>query len=281
MGQVEEMGEHLREAEEEVLSVNIQYERKLLEIEQTLSTQHTEQTKIHALLVEQQKQQSEMHTKQNNLLTKFAANSGKEQKQQAAKNTSPNATAAKIHKDDDQTESVPRSNANGDPKTADVIFLHDSLGKKINDTIFKKENLSTAKILTYHIGEVRKNLPKRSTPPRACIIHTLTNDITKGTDSHALTKELDSLVAHIKTVYPKTKIIISNIAPRDTHMDRVKYVNSYMNLYHNTGNVSTRSNSTIRYKDRWEDGIHLEDSGTSILASNLKKATLKALGLQV
>ena len=166
-------------------------------------------------------------------------------------------------------------------KTADVLFFHDSLGKNINDTIFKNERLSTKKILTYHLADVCKKLPRRSSPPRAVIIHTLTNDITKKTNSNILTQELEYLVNTLKETYPTTKIILSNIVSRATNTDKCTYMNLHMNLrYKDDADVSTCSHDTITQKDRWTDGIHLEKSGTGKLASNIKKATLLALGMK-
>ena len=37
---------------------------------------------------------------------------------------------------------------------SDVVFLHDSLGRKINDTLLIKENVKTKKILTYTLKEI-------------------------------------------------------------------------------------------------------------------------------
>ena len=147
----------------------------------------------------------------------------------------------------------------------------------------KKEHLSTAKILTYHLRDVKANLPtNRKSPARAIIVHTLTNDITKGTDLKVLTKELDSLVDTITTTYPTTKLILSNIAPRHTHHDELNYLNGHMNVnYKGLANVSYCKHDKINHKDWWEDGIHMVESGTSKIAGKLKHATLKALGLKV
>ena len=278
-GEIEDLQDHVKEAEEEVSIVKERYERKLLGFERTLSAQLEKQAETNDLLAIHKKQQVDLQAKLDKLIQNSISNKNeipaiKKQSYVAnEKNEKKNQSSQR------QQRQHERPKEDGDAKTADVLLFHDSLGKKINNTIFKHQNLTTAKILTYHLGEIRSNIPKRNAPPRACIIHTLTNDVTKNKDVNSLTKELDSLVDELKTTFPTTKIIVSNIVSRDTHKQQVEYINAYMNINHNNNNVSTCSHKTIRYEDRWNDGIHLEQSGTNKLASDLKKSTMKALGL--
>ena len=85
-------------------------------------------------------------------------------------------------------------------KKPDVIFFHDSLGKKINDTIFSREQLQTSKVFTYHLDDIPKELEDRKESPKAIVIHVGTNDIRFKTNVQEITTKLDKMSCEIPGV---------------------------------------------------------------------------------
>ena len=183
------------------------------------------------------------------------------------------------------TDPDPRQPA---PKS-DVLFLHDSLGKGIHDTILKNENLGTEKALTYTLDDATKNIKDRtSIPHRAVAIHVGTNDLVRHRPEEIVTK-MEELVKTIVTKAPNTQVVISSIVTRTDSKRRssgkdlkpeLEYVNAAIKLkLANNSKVSIVSNDNIGEAYLSTDFLHLDKSGTSRLASNIKKCVAKALNI--
>ena len=170
------------------------------------------------------------------------------------------------------------------PRKPDVLFLHDSLGKGINDSILKNENLITEKALTYKLEDAIQNISQRQTiPHQAVVIHVGTNNIQQQPE-HVVTK-VEELATLISRKAPNTKIVISSIVGRGDSIQAktvLDYVNAACRL-RMVGKkmVSFAVNDNIDDSCLSSDKIHLKQHGTSRLASNIKKGVAKALSIQL
>ena len=169
----------------------------------------------------------------------------------------------------------------------DVLFFHDSLGKKINNTIMKNEKLVTEKSLTYKLDDIQQDLNGRaSIPHRAIVIHCGTNNLNvEGQTPDTIVKKMDQLVQSIHRKAPDAHVIISSIVTRkdsEKKQRQLDYINAAIGLkYADNRHVSTVSNNNVDEGCLGTDLIHLGKKGTSRLAVNIKKAVAKALGIPV
>ena len=177
------------------------------------------------------------------------------------------------------------------PQDPDVLFLHDSLGKGIHDTIFKNEKLGTEKALTYTLDDATKDINSRtSIPHQAVVIHVGTNDLARHPPEETVSK-MEALVKSVLTKSPKSRVVVSSIvtrvdSKRSTPGRNLKpeldYVNAAIKLkLASNPNVSFVSNDNIGESYLGDDFVHLGKSGTSKLASNIKKCVAKALNIQL
>ena len=73
----------------------------------------------------------------------------------------------------DLQEKLQQRTSNG----PDVLFLHDSLGDRINPTILKREGLHTAKKQTYTLEDSFRYVNNLKVAPRVMAIHVGTNNL--------------------------------------------------------------------------------------------------------
>ena len=169
----------------------------------------------------------------------------------------------------------------------DVLFFHDSLGKRINDTILKNEKLVTEKSLTYKLEDIQQEINKRPTiPHRAVVIHCGTNNLNvDGQTPDTIVQRMEELVHSIQRKSPNTRILISSIVRRKDNARKqreLQYINAAVELRcTELNNVSVVHNDNIDEGCLGTDLIHLGKKGTSRLAVNIKKAVAKALDIPV
>jgi lysophospholipase L1-like esterase len=244
--------------------------------------------------------QNELYQKQEELFQK-------QEQLIIGSNSSPSAASSYRRKNDraykavappDSYESLPISNSNGGDvrkgikqKTNenreggisdDVLFFHDSLGHKINDTMLRKFSLKVRKVEAYTwdqaIPLVKKELQR--TKPRVIIFNIGTNDIKKNAEGNSILKKVGDIVEYIGYTSPETQVVISEIVRRHDFMQRVKYVNEGWNKeYQFNKYVHISKHFRINEEDL-TDGVHLTKIGTSKLARNLRDTTVYALGLR-
>ena len=183
--------------------------------------------------------------------------------------------------DDTTTRHVPKA------KSKDIIFLHDSLGKAINDTLLSREKVSVEKVLTYTLEKASEKLHtlnnnvSQTDKPRAIVVHVGTNNLDDEPD--VIVGKLDSLINTCKSIAPK--VVISNIVTRaDNHLKnyKVDLVNAMINMkYHKDKAVVICRNNNLVKSHLTQKGVHLTDKGTARLANNLKYSIAGAVGVDI
>ena len=91
-----------------------------------------------------------------------------------------------------------------------------------------------------------------------------------------------SIVDKLKKKYPKTKVVYSNIIPREDSeelQDTVEYVNAVANR-RLKWDLTIRNAELFGNKLKAKDGIHLTTPGVSRLACNIRDSVLAALKLK-
>ena len=165
----------------------------------------------------------------------------------------------------------------------DIVFIHDSIGNGITPGIMSKYNLSTTKIQAYTQDQARESINNIKGKPKAVVLHVGTNDIKNQVDADDIIKNYDSLIKQLNQRLPHSKIVLSNILPREDNQvfqRNVEYVNAAVNRKFATmNNIVTVRNSDIGKKLKKDDGIHVTDIGRSRLASHIKDSIVDVLKL--
>lgn len=166
--------------------------------------------------------------------------------------------------------------------TADVLFLHDSLGMGINKTLLSREKVIVEKKLSYTRKDALASLTNSPSLPRVVAVHIGRNDLT-NMSTHEICCHMDKLVAHVKEKSQRTKVVISNIVYRNDALNsKADLVNATMNHnYLGDSSICVSSNRNIGATHIATDGTQLKKQGTSLLAGNLKISMVKALGVKV
>ena len=168
-----------------------------------------------------------------------------------------------------------------DDEQPKVVIFHDSLCKKINPTILSKEKVTTKKIWAPTLDDVQKELTQIQKSD-AIVLQPLTRSLNTPTEDI-----INQTTETIEMCLEKAdKVIISTIISRDddpTMNAKADLVNANLKFkYLNNPKIFICNNDNLRDKKfRVEDGIHLNDHGTSVFASNLKYKIAEALEVTV
>ena len=173
------------------------------------------------------------------------------------------------------------------PRPTDVIFFHDSLGKSINKTICSREGLTTRKIRKARLHLVKQeieDLPATSAP-RLFVIHVGTNDLHTDTCDDVLDKYI-SLVAALRTKFPQSKVIISHLITRTDNESlqlMIDYINASLSIeFAEDANIKVCKHLNIGPEFLVKnDGVHLNNPGTSKLSTNLRYAIANSLKVKI
>jgi hypothetical protein len=168
-----------------------------------------------------------------------------------------------------------------DDGQADVVILHDSLCKGINNTIMGREKVSVRKVWAPDLAHMDTALDDINA--KVIVLQAGTRDINK-IEVEEMNEKIVDLVD--KALTKADKVVISTIVNRDDIVDinlKVNSVNCFMLLtYTRNENVIVCDNSTWYHRDfHTADKLHLTEEGTSALASNLKYAMAEAADVRV
>lgn len=149
----------------------------------------------------------------------------------------------------------------------------------------------TLKVTAYSIQEARNYIQGNQIRQYdAIILHLVTNDV-KTKNPNNITLDLEELVEQIIAKTPTTKIVLSLTPSRkdNSELNRVtQNINSTLQETmhkHTSVSICTHTNLPEPSDDNWRqyftvDGVHLTESGTAVLASNIRHVTEYTLGMQ-
>ena len=175
------------------------------------------------------------------------------------------------------------------PPKPDVLLLHDSLGHTIREGIMVKQNLITAKKVTFTLEQVETEIEKLKVEdhkPKVIVIHSGTNNLNHGETAEQTLPKYHRIIDNITNNMPQTKIVLSTIVPRldkKPVQRQIDFINASLNRkYGDSGKVEVVINNDILgFKLRGKDGIHLKDDGTRKLARHIRDGVISALNIEV
>ena len=164
---------------------------------------------------------------------------------------------------------------------ADVVILHDSLCKNINDTIMSREKVNVKKVWAPDMVHMDAALDEVNA--KVIVLQAWTRDVSKLS-----VEDMNEKIVEVinKALTKAEKVVVSTIVNRNDIADinlKVNTVNASLLLkYTRDESVIVCDNSTWYHRDfHIADKLHLNDEGTSALASNLKYAMAEAIGVRV
>ena len=165
----------------------------------------------------------------------------------------------------------------------DVVLLHDSICKRINNTILSREGVSVQMIPTFTLTQVVDELEHLTAPRKAIVVHVGVNDL-KTDDAPTVAERTIYVTNLLRTKFPHLPIILSNIVECDDKhaQDAINLINGTVNLkYDSDPNIHTSRHHIQKWGRSNGDGIHLNDEGTRTLAGDLKNTITQVLGITV
>ena len=163
----------------------------------------------------------------------------------------------------------------------EVVILHDSLCRNVNDTLLSKEEISVKKIWAPDIERMEDVLDEVNS--KVIVLEAFTRDLDKM-ETEEMNQKIVGLVS--KAASRADKVVLNTIIRREDIEDidlKADVVNAFIKLkYKRDENVIVCDNHKLHdSRLRREDKLHLNDDGVTIFATNLKYAIAKASGVQV
>ena len=137
-------------------------------------------------------------------------------------------------------------------------------------------------MLSYTQEQACQSVGEITGKPKAIVLHVGTNDVKNNVDADEIISNYNNLLKQIRQKLPDTKIVLSNILPREdnhTFQQNVEYVNAAVNRKFATLNdvVIVKNSDIYGKKLKKQDGVHLTDPGRSRLAAHIRDSVLVAL----
>ena len=167
-----------------------------------------------------------------------------------------------------------------------IFILHDSLFKGVTDGITKNENLSVKKIWAPQLKDAFDIVTNMKENPKVVFLHSATNDLQHLHEN--------DIVKYVLDIYETVnnlgiKFVWSNIVPRTDNNEinsKAYLVNAMVcrELVRKEAAFILRNENfydgdMINHFLLNEDGVHLTDRGTSVLAQNVKRAICRCLDI--
>ncbi len=163
----------------------------------------------------------------------------------------------------------------------EVVILHDSMCKNVNNTLLSREGISVNKVWAPDMEKMEEALDEVDS--KVVVLEAFTRDLGKM-DIEEMNQKIAGLVS--KAATKADKVVLSTIIRREDIEDidlKADLVNAFIKLkYKKDENVIVCDN--YKLYDSWfrkADKLHLNDDGVPIFASNLKYAIAAASGIQV
>lgn len=127
------------------------------------------------------------------------------------------------------------------------------------------------------------------TSPDLVLFHPFTNDV-KRYDPKQCVDKMNHIIEVVQNKWPQSKIIISLATPRADefhHHTNGQILNALLEQHlHENQSVTTLNHSNMLHDGSPdlnllnEDGVHLNEKGVSLLASNMKRMIHNSLGIE-
>ena len=193
------------------------------------------------------------------------------------------------HPADDESSRRERDGDNDDnnsesgrsDESEEVVILHDSLCRKVNNTLLSREKVQVRKVFSPDFDAMEETLD--NTQSKVIVLESLTRDLHRM-NIDDIKQRIDDVVS--KALTKADKVVISTIVNRKDIADidiKAGRVNLYIEEKYRTHESVVICDNGKLYGDefRGRDKLHLSDRGVSAFASNLKYAIAEALGVRV
>ena len=156
------------------------------------------------------------------------------------------------------------------------------------DTKRLSTKFTSEKHIAYTISDTDGVIEKIDKAPQAFVLHTLTNELKKDSAEECI-KSLETLICNMQQKFPSSKIIVSLPTPRsDDKFTNIKAQLACLSFkeklkkmkdvfYCDNSNLGYNGNPNFRYFRN--DMVHLNNSGISIFASNLRHSINRTLNI--
>ena len=190
--------------------------------------------------------------------------------------TNRNKKEAKRNNKKNQLPSEPTANKDqtNQPKIIKVKIIGDSQLRKISGEKLSKDRHSVCveEMPGARIAHMKNVHIEKDT--NAIIVHAGTCNIRKQTDPDELSDEIVSTLRVIKSRFPKIQIAFSSILKRNDDLElnsKVLATNKLLEEKVLLSGLDFIDNSNLRYGNSSFDGLHVNDGGVKMLASNFSK----------
>ncbi len=178
----------------------------------------------------------------------------------------------------EETGATAGQTGKGTKTKPEVIIIGNSLLGGIKpDKLSKDFNTSIRQ--AYTIAEAKQTVANLEANPSVIVFQLVTNDV-KDREATSVTEDYMNLIATTKDRKPEAHVIISQAPYQDnasTQSVRTALVNaSIQSAYHESDIICTDNRIISGFAN---DKVHLNHSGTSMLARNIKASVLHTLGI--
>ena len=181
---------------------------------------------------------------------------------------------------DDRNSQRRRRNNERDERD-EVVILHDSMCKRVNNTLLSREGVNVKKTWAPDMDAMEEALD--NTNSKVVVLQAFTRDL-PNMSTDEMIQRIEGLVT--KAITKSEKVVVSTIIRREDIKDiglKLNVVNdSLLWKYKDDDRVVTCDNYKLYNSGyRTRDKIHLNEHGIPIFACNLKYSIAKALGVRV
>ena len=237
-----------------------------------LTRQHETLLESTSLLKEQLKEATELNNSIKNSRDRLSEHS-------ADGDASRRREQHNIHDDDDEYDN---ESGSGEAHTSEeVVILHDSLCRKVNNTLLSRENVKVKKVWAPDFDAMEETL--ENTDSKVVVLESFTRDLDRMRVDD-VTQRIDDLVS--KALTKAEKVVVSTIINRKDIADidiKAGKVNLYIEEKYRTHESVIVCDNCKLYGDefRVRDKLHLSDRGVSVYASYLKNPAAEALEVRI
>ena len=205
----------------------------------------------------------------NNL--KKTNNNRKTTERETDKEKTNNASIEKLPKETSK-QKVTESETKSDNEKKNVFIVGDSLVNGINERGLAKQHEEV--VIKAHGGATTRDMvdyikPVLRKKPDVVILHTGTNDLTKGVDTISQLEEISDLVTNDEK--NNTELVISTVVTRGDRAGmskRIANLNKRIKKFCAERNLQTIEHDNIDFSCLATKRLHLNKRGDSILANN-------------